>query len=102
MHLLDNDTLALSASDLTGYSACEHLTELELSVLRGECERPKRDDPMLAVLSRRGGGRQEKELARPGAEGLDAPSIEYPDNTVASLAAAEEQTVVAMHAGADV
>jgi uncharacterized protein len=54
MQLLDNKTLALSPSDLTGYAACEHLTELELSVVRGERERPKREDPMLEALSRRG------------------------------------------------
>src|SRR3954470_23636213 len=102
MHLLDDETLALSASDLTGYSACEHLTELELSVLRGECERPKRDDPMLDVLSRRGGEHEEKQLARFRAEGLHVVEVEYPDNTVASLAAAEVDTQKAMQAGADV
>src|SRR3954454_11257363 len=102
MHLLDDDTLALSASDLTGSSACEHLTELELSVLRGECERPKRDDPMLDVLSRRGGEHEEKQLARFQAEGLHVVEVEYPDNTVASLAAAEVDTQKAMQAGADV
>src|SRR5215213_8161086 len=102
MHLLDDDTLALSASDLTGFSACEHLTELELSVLRGERERPKRDDPMLDVLSRRGGEHEEHQLARFQAEGLKVAEIEYPDNTVASLADAEEQTLIAMQAGADV
>ena len=32
MHLLDDGTLVLSPSDLTGFSACEHLTQLELSV----------------------------------------------------------------------
>jgi hypothetical protein len=55
MHLLDDASMALSPSDLTGFAACEHLTQLELSVLRGERERPRRDDPMLDVLSTRGG-----------------------------------------------
>ena len=51
MHLLDDGTFALSPSDLTGFAACEHLTQLELSAARGERDRPKRDDPMLDVLS---------------------------------------------------
>src|SRR3954447_1248443 len=102
MHLLDDDTLALSASDLTDYSACEHLTELELSVLRGERERAKKEDPMLDVLSRRGGEHEEKQLARFQAEGLHVVEVEYPDNTVASLTAAEVDTQKAMQAGADV
>ena len=41
MHLLDDGTIALSPSDLTGYSACEHLTELELSVIGGERDAPQ-------------------------------------------------------------
>jgi predicted RecB family nuclease len=102
MHLLDDGTLALSASDLTGYSACEHLTELELSVLRGERERPERDDPMLDVLSRGGGEHEEKQLERFHAEGLSVVEVEYPDNTTAGLSAAEAETLVAMQAGADV
>lgn len=102
MHLLDDGTLALSASDLTGYSACEHLTELELSVLRGERERPKRDDPMLDVLSRRGGEHEEQQFARYRAEGLKVIDVEYPDNTVAALADAEAQTLAAMQSSTDV
>ena len=39
MHILDDGTLALSPSDLTGFSACEHLVQLELSATRGERER---------------------------------------------------------------
>jgi len=69
MHLLDDGTLALSPSDLTGFSACEHLTQLDLSVARGERERAKRDDPMLDVLSRRGGEHETKHLERYRAEG---------------------------------
>src|SRR6478672_3725203 len=102
MHLLDDGTIALSPSDLTGYSACEHLTELELSVIRGERRRPKREDPMLDVLSRRGSEHEDKQLARYRAEGKTVAEIDYPDNTAAALAAAESQTLAAMPAGADV
>ena len=38
MHLLDDGTIAVSPSDLTGFAVCEHLTQLELSALRGEVE----------------------------------------------------------------
>ena len=50
MRLLEGE-LILSPSDLTGYAACEHLTQLELLAARGECERPTREDPLLDVLS---------------------------------------------------
>src|SRR5438874_10355708 len=99
MHVLDDGTIALSPSDLTGYSACEHLTELELSALRGERERPKRDDPMLDVLSRRGGDHEDKQLVRFRTEGKTVEEIAYPDNTAAALAEAEAQALAAMQAG---
>jgi len=100
MQLLENQTLALSPSDLTGYAACEHLTELELSVVRGERERPKRDDPMLEVLSRRGSEHEDKQLERYRAEGRSIAEIAYPNNTAAALAEAQAQTLAAMHARA--
>ena len=53
MRLLDGETI-YSASDLVGFAACEHLTQLELSAARGERKRPERHDPLLEVLSRKG------------------------------------------------
>ncbi|HEU5309023.1 MAG TPA: TM0106 family RecB-like putative nuclease, partial [Acidimicrobiia bacterium] len=102
MHVLDSGSIALSPSDLTGFAACEHLTQLELAALRGDVERPKRDDPMLDVLSRRGGEHETKQLARFRAEGRIVVEVEYPDNTAAALADAEARTLDAMRAGADV
>jgi len=32
--------LSISASDLNDYLECEHLTQLEMAVRRGELERP--------------------------------------------------------------
>ncbi len=63
MQVLEGD-LVLSPSDLTGFAACEHLTQLELQAARGEIERAKRDDPLLDVLSRRG-AEHETDAARP-------------------------------------
>lgn len=102
MHLLDDGAIALSPSDLTGFAACEHLTHLELSVLRDGVERPKRDDPMLDVLSTRGDEHETKQLDRLRADGLTIVEIEYPDNTASSLADAEARTLDAMRDGADV
>ncbi len=102
MQVLDGE-LVLSASDLTGFSASAHLTQLELRAARGEIERAKRDDPMLDVLSRRG---TEHELAY--LEMLRAQvdttvvEIEYPDSTRATLDDAQEQTLEAMRKGVDV
>src|SRR3954453_2338823 len=46
--------IELSASDLSNYIACRHLTFLDLSVANGLLEHPKYRDPMLAVLQERG------------------------------------------------
>ena len=41
MQLLDGEPV-YSPSDLVGFAACEHLTQLELAATRGELERPQR------------------------------------------------------------
>jgi uncharacterized protein len=102
VHLLDDGAIALSPTDLTGFAACEHLTQLELSVARGEREPPERDDPMLDVLSRRGTEHETRQLARYRAEGKTLVEIAMPGNSHAELAAAEAATLAAMRAGADV
>ena len=42
MHLIDG-TLVLSATDLTGFLACEHLTELDRAVAEGRIPAAVRD-----------------------------------------------------------
>jgi uncharacterized protein len=61
--------LVLSASDLTGYLACEHLTQQELAVTRGELERPTRDDPELDILTQHGEKHELEHLARLRSDG---------------------------------
>ncbi|MFN8027112.1 MAG: TM0106 family RecB-like putative nuclease [Acidimicrobiia bacterium] len=100
MQLLEGE-LVLSASDLTGFAACAHLTQLELSVVRGERTRPDRDDPMLDVLSRRGTEHEEKHLAREYEAGKVVVEIPGDCFTRAELVAAQEATLEAMRAGAD-
>src|ERR1700716_891492 len=50
MHLIDG-TLVLSATDLTGFLACEHLAELDRAVAEGRIPAAVRDDdPELELL----------------------------------------------------
>ena len=48
MHLTGG-RLILSASDVTGFLECPHLTQQELAATRGEVKRPHRDDPELTT-----------------------------------------------------
>jgi len=101
MQLIDG-TVVLSASDLTGFAACAHLTQLELAVTRGERTRPKRDDPLLGVLSRRGGEHEEQQLERLRAEGRTVVEITADSSTADGLRRAEADTLVAMRDGVDI
>ena len=85
MQLLDGE-LVLSATDLTGFSACAHLTQLDLRVARNEIARAKRDDPFLDVLSRRGGEHEKALLAAFHADPAKSViEIEYPDSARVAL-----------------
>src|SRR5680860_1490322 len=101
MRLLDGE-LILSASDLTGFAACGHLTNLELSAARGERERPDREDPLLDVLTGRGGKHEARLLAEQHADGKNVIEIEPDTLTRAGLEAAATETIDAMRAAADV
>jgi uncharacterized protein len=106
MYVLEDGELVLSPSDLTGFAACAHLTQLELRATRGEIERPARDDALLDILSRLGTEHETKQLGelRADADGgtRTVVEIDFPANTRAALAAAQAQTLDAMRAGADV
>ena len=56
MQLIDGSPV-YSASDLVGFLACEHLTQLERAVLAGLAARPNLPDPELDVLRKRGRAR---------------------------------------------
>ncbi|MCU1457147.1 MAG: protein of unknown function, putative recB domain [Actinomycetia bacterium] len=94
--------LVLSASDLTGFAACEHLTQLEISAARGERTPPKREDPMLDVLSRRGDEHESHHLETLRGTGLRVAEIPGDARTRAELESAELATIAAMRAGVDV
>src|SRR4051794_2494630 len=98
MQILEGHTI-FSASDLVGFAACEHLTQLELAAARGEITRPSRHDPLLEVLVRRGEEHESELLAaHPGFRG--AVHIEATGRTLADLELAAAATACAMRDGA--
>src|SRR5215210_5291182 len=95
MQLIDGRPV-YAATDLVGYLACEHLTQLERAVLAGLTERPVRTDPELDVIRRRGLQHEQRFLADLRAEGgsvveiaLDG-SIEDRGDQLRAAAAATE------------
>ncbi|MBI2762732.1 MAG: TM0106 family RecB-like putative nuclease [Chloroflexi bacterium] len=103
MQLLD-DHLVLSATDLVGYLACDHLATLELGRVAGLWERPnRRDDPTIALIQEKGDLHEADFLARLRAEGRSVVEIRKDDlKTVPALVAAATETRAAMQGGADV
>jgi len=95
-----------SATDLVGYLACEHLTELERAALDHLVERPIRVDPELDVLRKRGFQHEARYLADLAAEGQTVAKVDpdaYADETPGErLRMAAQATVAAMASGADV
>ena len=102
MQLVDG-TIIVSATDLVGYLACDHLVTLEMEAAAGRIERPIRNDPELDLIRRRGFEHEAAHLAALREEGRSIHEIETRDaKTPAELRAAEEETVAAMRAGRDV
>jgi uncharacterized protein len=101
MQLLDGQ-LILSPSDLTGFLACEHLTQLELKAARGEITRPDRDDAELDVLTSRGEQHELGHLQKLRAGGREVAEIHCDSSTVDALEKAAADTLAAMRAGASI
>ena len=100
-------TAVFSPSDLTGYLACDHLLTLELRAMVGELIRPERDDPELAVLSRRGLEHETRYLDQLRSEGrtvavVGADRDELSSSGIARLRELHDRTVAALRAGPDV
>jgi uncharacterized protein len=94
-----------SATDLVGFLACEHLTELERAALAGLVERPHLDDPELDVLRRRGEQHEARFLAELMAEGRSVVEVRLDgsnEDRGAALREAAAETERAMADGADV
>ena len=102
MQLVD-ETIIVSATDLVGYLACDHLVTLELEAAAGRLERPIRHDPELELIQRRGFEHEAAHLAALRDEGRSIHEIETRDaRTPDELRAAESETYAAMRAGRDV
>lgn len=100
MQQLDG-SLVLSPSDLTGFAACEHLTQLDLAVARGERERPEGHDLELEIIARAGTTHETAALDELAAEGRTIVEIVCDESSRAALLLAEADTVAAMLAGAE-
>jgi len=88
----------VSASDLTRFIECRHLTGLDLAVARDQLAAPEHDDPALEVLFARGLAHEKAYLQRLRDVGLSIAEISY----AGDLEQAERDTVEAMRAGFDV
>lgn len=89
----ENSQFRLSASDLSNYLSCNHLTQLSKAVAVGELKEPHWSDPSLEVLIKRG---QEHEAAY--VKYLEGKGLKIKDLKGQSV----EATVEAMKSGFDV
>src|SRR2546425_9738117 len=97
MHLSDTELL-LSATDLSNFLSCRHLTALEMAAALGKRRRPHWDDPLLEILFERGLAHERAYVASLQAAGrtiVDLADVKERDAAIA-------QTLDAMRAGADV
>ena len=70
-----------SATDLVGFLACNHLTDLERCRQLGLVEKPHRDDPELDIIIKRGYEHEQTYIERLRASGRDVQDIssEWPE-----------------------
>lgn len=99
----EDGTLVVSATDLVGFLECDHLVTLELERSHGLREKPVRSDLQLELIQKRGYAHEQAYIARLRDEGREVLEIATGDlKTKDQLHAAEEATLAAMRAGADV
>lgn len=93
--------LELSATDLSKFLSCRHLTALDMAVAQGKLRRPhKRADPLLDILIQRGRDHEQEHVDRLASTGLtvvDLTALGF-DNR----AEAVTRTLNSMRSGADV
>ncbi|HEX6316838.1 MAG TPA: TM0106 family RecB-like putative nuclease, partial [Gemmatimonadaceae bacterium] len=93
--------LRLSASDLSHFLSCRHLTALDLAAANKQRQRPhRREDPLLELLWKRGMEHERNYVDRLRGEGRTITDLNgVPRNESARAIAA---TLEAIHSGADV
>jgi uncharacterized protein len=94
-----------SATDLVGFLACEHLTNLERAAMAGLVQRPMQPDPELDRIAKRGEQHEQRFLAELKQEPLSVVEIAT-DGSVGTrheqLVQAADETIAAMRKGVDV
>jgi uncharacterized protein len=99
---LRDGAIVFSATDLTNFLECEHLTAQELEAARAGTRPPRRDDPQVEVLRRRGAEHERMHLHRiidSGANLVEIPRAEHA--SVDEYGRLEASTLAAMRQGAD-
>jgi predicted RecB family nuclease len=94
-----------SATDLVGYLACEHLTNLERAALAGLVKRPVRPDPELDLVAQRGLEHEQRFLQSLRDDGLTVSEIvleEWSSDARSGLNSALDATRTAMQRGDEV
>jgi len=104
VQLIDGQVVC-SATDLVGFLACEHLTNLERAATAGLVRRPMRDDPEIDVVAKRGFAHEQRFLEGLRAAGRQITVIRLdgsgaPDGS--ALRAAAEETAAALRRGDEV
>jgi predicted RecB family nuclease len=104
--------MRLAATDVSNHLACHHLTGLELSAARGECERPKWEAPDLVVIQELGLRHEAKYLKFLEKSGLRVLNLGSGTQVATTTPAGPEgpgdegrvaaETLAAMEAGVDV
>src|SRR5690349_4689399 len=97
MRLLD-DKLWFSPSDLNAFLACEHLTRLDLAVVRGALARPVFENPEADLIRRKGDEHEAAYLAKLRESGRRVEEVVFDFD----WAAAAKATSDAIHDGVDV
>jgi predicted RecB family nuclease len=87
----------LAATDVSNHLSCHHLTCLELSAARGECERPRWEAPDLAVIRELGLRHETRYLKFLSDSGLNVLNLSGMDETRVVA-----ETLAAMAAGIEV
>jgi predicted RecB family nuclease len=95
--------LVVSASDLTGFLECEHLTRLAVEVAHRRRPRPPAVDPMTALVADHGLAHEARHVQRLRDRGLSVVQIAASvGKDAVALRQAQADTLAAMRAGADV
>src|SRR6266508_1736349 len=67
---------SFSPSDMTAYLECEHLTQLELKVARGELVKPRVEDAQAELIRRKGDEHEAAYLEQLLADGREVVTID--------------------------